>query len=418
MTADQETRSAYAPAGRRRGIPPFWRYWTASTISNTGDCVTTVALPLLAVAVLNASSLEVSSLTAAQYVAWIVLGLPAGVIVQRLPLRGAQVAMDLIRAVAVLSVPLAYALGVLTLAQLVVVALVVGLASVIFDVGNSTFLPSIVGKEELTARNSFASGSAAATQLGGLSLGGLLVQTLGGPLSIVFDAVSYVLSAVLLRSLPRPTNARARRTREPAMTLIKEGWRFVVRHEAMRPCATAATLVNFICGALMALTPVYLVRTLHAPPGLVGLVMAGEGVGSVVGAAVTTRIADRLGSARSILLATLGGASVTVLLPLARSGWGLVLFAVGNMGYGAGAVVLSILARTHRQTVTPSELLPRVMATVRFVSWGAVPFGALTAGFAATAMGNRGAMWLICVLSFMGPVALWSSPIRRMRDLS
>jgi MFS family permease len=417
MTADQETRT-YAPAVRRAGLSAFWRYWTASTISNVGDSITTVALPLLAVDALHASSLEVSSLTAAQYASWIVLGLPAGVIVQRLPLRGTQVAMDLVRAVAVLSIPAAYALGVLRLAQLAVVALVIGLASVIFDVGNSTFLPSIVGKEELTARNSFASGSAAATQLGGLSLGGVLVQVLGGAFSLVFDAVSYVLSAVLLRSLPRPATARPRKNREPAGQLIKEGWRFVVRHEAMRPCATAATLGNFVCGALMALTPVFLVRTLHAPAGVVGIVMAGEGVGSVIGAAFTTRLAGRLGSARSILFATLFGALATVLMPLSQRGWGLVLFAVGSMGFGASTVVLSILARTHRQTVTPPDLLPRVMATVRFVSWGAAPFGALTAGLAATGMGNRGSMWLICALAFLAPLALWSSPIRRMRDLS
>ncbi|WP_328315980.1 MFS transporter [Streptomyces sp. NBC_00388] len=395
----------------------FWRYWSASTISNFGDAVTSVALPLVAVVLLHASSLEISLLTAAQYAAWIAIGLPAGVIVQRLPLRGTQIAMDLIRAAAVVSVPVAAALDILSLAQLVVVALVIGLATVIFDVGNSTFLPMVVSKDELTSRNSLTSASQAVTQMGGPSLGGVLVQVCGAAVSLVFDTVSYAVSAVLLRTLPRPPRAEPAATPEPMIELIKEGWRYVARHKVMRPCVMAATLVNFICGALMALIPVFLVRTLDAPAGLVGVLIAGEGLGSLIGAALTTRLADRLGTARTILFATLTGSVFAVLMPLAHAGWGLLLFALGNMGFGAGVVVLSILTRTHRQTVTPSVLLPRVMATVRFVSWGAIPFGALTAGLAATALGNRGALWVICALAFLAPLALWSSSIRRMRDL-
>jgi MFS family permease len=414
-TQDAASGSARGPA---KGASLFWRFWTATTISGVGDAVTTVALPLLAVSVLHASSFEVSLLPAAQYAAWIAIGLPAGVIVQRLPLRGTQVAMDVIRAVAVLSVPVAALLGVLHLAQLVVVALVVGLATVVFDVGNSTFLPSIVSKEELTARNSLASGSAAATQMGGPAVGGVLVQLCGAAVSLVFDAVSYLVSAVLLRSLPRPaapTSLQAKR--ESTLALIKEGWHFAVRHKVIRLCAAAATLVNFTLGALMALIPVFLVRTLDAPASLVGVLIATEGLGSFIGAAVTTTLANRFGSARTILYSTLAGACAALLMPLAGSGWSLLLFALGNMGVGAAAVVLSVLARTHRQTVTPPELLPRVMATVRFVSWGAVPVGALTAGVAGTLLGSRGALWLIVAVGFLTPLAMWTSSIRGRRDL-
>lgn len=419
MTAPQDTRPVPPADGRPPGsASAFWRYWTASTISSVGDAITTVALPLVAVSVLHATSLEVSFLTAAQYAAWIAIGLPAGVIVQRLPLRGTQVAMDLIRAAAILSVPLAAAFDMLHLAHLVLVALVIGLATVVFDVGNSTFLPSIVSKDELTARNSLTSASVSATQLGGPSLGGVLVQFLGGAMSLLFDAVSYLVSAVLLRSLPRPAPAKKPARGESTLGLIKEGWRFVVHHEAIRPCVAAATLVNFTCGAFMALLPVFLVRTLDAPAGLVGVLIATEGLGSLIGAALTPRLAGRMGSGRTLLVSTLFGASVAVLMPLAESGWGLLLFALGNIGFGASVVVLSILTRTHRQTVTPPELLPRVMATVRFVSWGAVPFGALTAGAVAMAIGNRGSLWLICAVAFLTPLAVWTSPIRRMRDLT
>jgi MFS family permease len=415
-TGENDSGKTKAVQVSRSGL--FWRYWTASTISNAGDAVTTVALPLVAVETLQASSLDVSLLTAARYLAWIVIGLPAGVIVQRLPLRGTQVAMDLVRAAAVVSVPLAAAAGTLHMAQLIGVALVIGLASVVFDVGNSTFLPSIVSQDELTARNSLTSGSNAVTQLGGPSLGGVLVQALGAASSLLFDGISYLASAALLRSMPRPAHEDTAARGTSTAALIKEGWRYVTRHPVIRPCVTAATLVNFVCGALMALTPVFLVRTLGAPASLVGVLIATEGLGSLIGAALTPRLANRMGSARAVLWAGLAGASAAVLIPLSTKGLGLALFAVGNTGFAVGVVVLSILTRTHRQTETPPELLPRVMATVRFISWGAVPFGAVTGGLAATFLGNRGALWLICLLAFLAPLALWASPIRQRRTLS
>jgi MFS family permease len=413
-----ETATAGALPVRPHGVRQFWRYFTASTVSSVGDAVTSIALPLVAVGTLNASSFQVSLITAASYAAWILIGLPAGVIVQRLPLRGVQVAMDLARACALLSVPVAYAWGKLGLAQLIAVALVIGLASVVFDVGNSTFLPSIVSKEELTARNSLTSASIASTQLGGPSLGGILVQAFGAATTLLVDVVSYLVSAALLLSLPRAPAAAHDRAGASTVALIKDGWLYVARHEVMRSCAAVATLVNFTCGALMALTPVFLVRTVGAPVSLVGVLIATEGVGSLVGAALTTRLARRFGSARTLLAATLFTPTTLLLLPLATEGWGLALFALGNAGFAAGVVVLSILARTHRMTVAPPDLLPRVMATVRFVSWGAIPVGAVTAGIAATGLGNRGALWLACAFAFLCPLVLLTSPIRRLRELT
>src|ERR1044072_9483618 len=181
----------------------FWRYWAGSTVSGVGDAVTLVALPLLAVLHLHATSFEVSLITAASFCAWILIGLPAGVVVLRLPLRGTQVAMDLIRGLALLSLPLAALFDVLSLLQVVAVALVVGFATVVFDIGNSTFLPSIVPEEELVARNSLVSASAAGVQLGGPALGGALVQAFGAPATLLVDVISYLASAALPRSLSR-----------------------------------------------------------------------------------------------------------------------------------------------------------------------------------------------------------------------
>ncbi|OLF04406.1 MFS transporter [Actinophytocola xinjiangensis] len=395
----------------------FWRYWTAMTVSNLGTSVTAVALPLVAVSTLNASAFEISLITAASYLAWVLIGLPAGVIVLRLPLRATQVVMDVVRAVAIGSIPLAWWFDRLTIAHLVVAALLISLANVVFDVGNSTFLPSIVSREELTARNSLVSGTHSTTQLGGPGLGGLLVQLLGAVPTLLLDAVSFLVSAVLLRGLPRGEQPAA--GNRPRMAeQIREGWRFVVRHPVMRPCLFTATAVNFASGALLALIPVFLVRDLLAGPALVGVLIAADGAGSLLGAAVATRMITRLGSARACRVATAGGGVCALFMPVGTGAPGMVVFALANIGFGAGVAVFSIAARTHRQVASPPELLSRVMATVRFVSWGAIPFGALTAGALGTAFGTRTALWVCCVLVLAAPALLQFSAVRRLRDLT
>ena len=409
-----KTDSVAAP--RRTSSRVFWTYWSAGTISSVGSAVTSVALPLVAITVLHATAFEVGVLAAASYVAWLVIGLPAGVIVGRLPLRGTQVAMDLVRALALGSIPVAWGLGALTLAHLVVAALAISFANVLFDVGNMTLLPAVVPKEELNSRNSMMSATHATTQLGGPSLGGLLVQLLGAVPAVLVDAASYLVSAVLIGRLPRrevPQPAG----RAPMRAMIREGWQFVARHPVMGPCTWAATAVNFASGALLALAPLYLVRELHTPAGLVGVLIASEGVGSLLGATLAPRLTRALGSARAILLASVVGAGFALLIPAGYGALGMLLFAVGGAGLAAGVVVFSINTRTYRQTESPPELLARVMSSVRFVSWGAIPVGSLAAGATASWLGVRPALWLTAAATFV-PVALLAlSPVRRLRNL-
>lgn len=394
----------------------FWRYFTAGTISSTGTAVTAVALPLIAVITLRASAVQVGLLTAASYAAWLVLGLPAGVIVNQLPLRGTQVAMDLARAVGILSLPVAYALGSLTFVHLVAVALVVSFASVLFDVGNATFLPSVVPPQERTQRNSLMSASHSLTELGGPALGGGLVQLFGAVPTLLLDAASYLVSAVLLRSLPAVPVVRTGPT-VPMRTQIRDGWAYVTRHPVIGRCMWAATAVNFVSGALLTLTPLYLVRTLGASPALIGLLIGTEGAGALLGATLTPRLVRRVGSARAVLAVSVGELVLALLLPLGSGGVGMVLFGLGNAGLAANVVVFSIITRTYRQNTSPPELLSRVMATVRFVSWGAIPVGALLAGVLAGLTSPRTALW-VSVLFLLAPVVLvWVGPIARARDL-
>lgn len=395
----------------------FWRYWTASTTSSVGSAVTQVALPLIAVSALHRSAFDIGLLAAAGFLGWLLIGLPAGVIAERFPLRGLQVSMDLARAVAMLSVPVAWWLGHLTFGHLLAVALVIGFANVLFDVANSAFLPSLIDSEELTSRNSLISGSYAVTQTGGPSLGGLLVQLIGPVAALGADFISYLTSAAILLRLPYRAPVPVD-TRASSRALIAQGWAFVRNHSVMFPSMLWATAVNLTTGGLLALTPVYLVRQVGAPAGVVGLLIATDGIGALLGSLVATRLATRFGTARALILASVTGSTVALLIPFTVSQAGVGYFIAGNVAFGAGVVVGSILTRTHRQTSSPPELLARVMATVRFVSWGAVPVGAVLAGAISSAAGLRPAMAVVCVSALAAPAILLLSPLRGRHDLA
>ncbi|MFC4111715.1 MFS transporter [Nonomuraea zeae] len=399
------------------GSSVFWRWWTAGTTSAVGSAVGAVALPLTALTVLDASAFEMGLIAAAGYVAWIVIGLPAGVMVQRLPMRRVQIGADLARAAAISSIPPAWWLGCLTIAQLVIVALVISFANVIFDVANSTFLPSIVSKEQLQSRNSLTSGTQAATQLGGPSVGGVIVQVLGAVPTLLFDAVSYLVSALLLRTLPE-RRAEAPDSWPPVRAMIREGWRFVVRHPVMGPCMWAATAANTVSGAQFALYALYLVRELHAAPGLVGLLLAADGAGTLIGAALTNRITARLGTARALIVAGFVSVAGALVVPLGTGWQGFAAFAIGNAVFSIGVVVISVVTRTYRQIASPPELLPRVMATVRFVSWGAIPIGGLIAGAIAGILSGRVTLIIFVAAAACMPLVLLASPVRHLRDLT
>ncbi|MDX2297438.1 MULTISPECIES: MFS transporter [Streptomyces] len=402
------------PDPSSRGV--FWRFWAAATVSGAGSAVTALALPLVALTVLDATAFEVALLAAAGQVSWLLLSLPAGVVAQRVPLRRLQVALDLARFAALGSLPLAWWLGTLTYPHLLGAALVTGAATVLFDIGNSTFLPAVVPARELAARNSVMSGTHAVTDTGGPSLGGVLIGATGPVGALVVDAASYLASAVLLRTLPE--RHPGPRTGESALRLMREGWRYVTKHPVMRPCMIWATAANFLNAALVALTPLYLVREAGLNSVQLGLVLAMDGVGALAGAAVAVRVTSRLGTAWGLIAADLAGGALLLLAPLTTSAGDAYWFALGNAGFAFGTVIGSITTRTYRQTQSPPELLSRVMATVRFVSWGALPLGALTAGLLATYAGAHTALWIVCAAALLPPLYLFSSGVGRHRDLA
>ncbi|HZM75056.1 MAG TPA: MFS transporter [Candidatus Limnocylindrales bacterium] len=387
--------------------------------SRTGDGISAAAMPLVAIQFTNASNIQIGLLTAASYAAIFTIGLPAGMVVRRFALKPLQVGMDVFRGLVILSIPVAAWFDVLTFSHLLAVAFIVGLASNIFDVASATFLPQVVPRADLMRRNSLLSGTSSTTALVGPSLGGLLVQTVGTLWCVVGDAVSYLVSGAILSSVvavKSPQKADAGRSSSWRSELFA-GIAFVMRHPTMRAATFAATAVNFGAGALMACMAPFLVRQLALPPGTVGLVLAAEGVGAIAATVILVRMVRRIGNARTFLWAAAACPLGALLMPAAKGSFAAAVVIVGAAGLAGGVAAISVIARTHRQMATPPELLSRVMASVRFVSQGVVPLGALVGGAISELVSPRAGLVVVVVASACAPIALWLSPVRSAREL-
>lgn len=396
----------------------FRLFWSGETISKFGSAITTLAMPLVAVSVLDASAFVVGIVTAAAWLPWLVIGLPAGAWTDRLPRRPLMITCNLVSVVALASVPVAAWMDVLTTVHLVVAALLAGTAAVFFTTAYQVFLPSIVPADDLAEGNAKLQGSESAAMIAGPGVGGLLMQIFGPAMGLVVDTGTFIVSTLCLLGMERREAARpAPQRREPLLHQIGEGLSFVARDPYLRVFTVYAAVANLAFTGFQALTVVFLVQTVGVSAGTVGVLVALTGLGGILGAAITTRVGQRWGTARALLLAALCTTPFGFLVPLTMPGPGLAFFLLGSLILEGGAMVGNILAISFRQRYCPAHLLGRVTASMRFVSYGALPLGALLAGGLATWLGVRGALWVVFAIYMASGFTLLPSPVRRQRDL-
>ncbi|WP_189239120.1 MFS transporter [Planomonospora parontospora] len=419
------TRSFSLPSkGAREDETPLSRHrdfrllLSGAAASQIGTQVTLVALPLVAVLGLKASAFEVGLLTAAETAAFLLVGLPAGAWVDRMRRLPVLIGTDVVRALAMASVPPAAMTGTLTMVQLYLVALVTGVATVFFDIAHQSYLPALLPKGRLVSGNGALETVRSCAQVAGPGLAGGLVQLVGAPLAVLVDAAGYIVSALFLRRIrtaePHPAADGERRSLRAA---IGEGLAFVLRHPLLRVIALSTGVANFFSALLLSVQTVFLVRVLDLSPGAIGLTLSGAAAGGILGALSAGRIAAAVGQARIIWLSTLATGPFALLWPLAATGPAAALFALGSAIVFFGAVVYNIAQVSFRQTLCPPDLLGRMNATMRFLAWGAMPLGALAGGVLAQSFGARTAVW-VCAAGFLTvPLPLLLSPLRRLRDL-
>jgi MFS family permease len=409
-----------APArSRRLGLlarRDFRLLWIGETTSSLGSSISGVALPLVALTLLHASVLAISVLTAASWLPWLIVGLPAGAWVDRLPRRPVMMTADVVSLAVFASVPLAAAGGWLTVTQLLIVALLAGVARVFFATAYRAFLPALLEVDYLLEGNAKLQGSEQVTNFAGPGLAGLIAQAASAVGGVIFDAASFAVSAACLSRIrvhePKPTAPRRRLRRE-----IAEGLAIVVRDPLLAVNAVFGCLANLVLTGYQALLVVYLVRVVGLSPGLAGVTLSLTSLGGVLGALVARKVAARIGTGRAVLLGKIGLAPFGLLIPLADRGPGLALFVLGSITIIGGIVGGNVLWQGWIQTYYPAEMLGRISTSSQVFNYGAIPVGAVLAGAAAADIGVRPTLWIMLVGLVLSSWVLLLGPLRRLRDL-
>ena len=411
---------------RRRG--GLWRHrdfrllWAGETVSLFGSEVTELALPLVAVLALDAEAGQMGLLAAARFAPWLLVTLPAGVWIDAHRRRPVLVGANLGRCLLVALVPLLAALEALRMPHLYGIAFATGVLTVLFDVAYQSYLPSLVDRDQLVEGNSKLQATASVARVGGPGLGGLLVQLVGAPRALLVDAASFAVSTTSLLAIrhrePAPAGpdpaARAGLRRE-----VAEGLRVTYRNPVLRSVAGLAATYNLFSQAVLALLVLYATADLELSAGLIGLVVSAGSLGTLAGTALTGRLERRLGVGRSLLLAVAVECASLLLVPVATGPPALAagLLGLAFVGNGFGVGLSSVLAVSLRQAVTPDDLLGRMNASYRFLTYGAIPFGALLGGALGELLGLRAAVAVGAVGSLLAVPWVLMAPVAGLRRM-
>jgi MFS family permease len=397
----------------------FLKLWAADALSQVGTVVTALAMPLLVIKVLDATPFEVGLLTTFEFLAFLIVGLPAGAWVDRMRRRNVLWTTDLLRALLFGSIPLAWWLGVLTLPQVYAVALAAGVCTVFFDVAYQSYLPFLVGREFLVEGNSKLQGTQSVSQVAGPPVAGLLIQVLTAPYAILIDAISFLWSAIWVGAIssrePRPERTADRHlVRE-----VREGLSFVLGNRLLRSIAACTGTSNFFSNVQGVALVVILAdqAQLNFSAGAIGLLFAGSAIGGLVGALVARRFADRVGQGPAIWLPVAVAGVLGVAVPFVNRGWVLVAVVISLFMTGVAVVIYNITQVSFRQQLCPERLLGRMNATMRFLVWGTIPIGGFVGGLLGSTIGLRPTLWVSVIGEALAFLPVFFSPLRRMREL-
>ena len=370
--------------GLLRTNPRFRRMWGAQTVSVFGDAITGIAVPTAAVLSLHASPLAVGALASVAWAAWPLIGLPVGVWVDRLPRRPLLVGADLVRLVLIGSVPLAWALGSLTIVQLLAVAALAGAASVVFELTFTAAIPDVVKAHDLADANGRLELTGSTSRLTGPGIAGGVIALVGAPAALVCDVVSFALSALLLGTGPALHRRDVQVDRRPFLTEIREGVVALRHYRPVFHATFAAAVSNFAFAVGQGVFFVFAYRTVGLTPAVVGLTLTLGSIGNVAGAAVAPRLSRRLGTGPALVVSTLVEGSAILIAPLGTFGTPVLFIAAAIAVRNFANPLWNVTAATMRQVLVPAALQGRVTAAARAIGMSVMPLGGLAGGAIAT----------------------------------
>lgn len=399
---------------------PFQRVWAAATISIFGSLITRVALPFVAIVTLNADAVGVALVRSMDLIAGLAIGLVAGAWVDRLRRRPVLVGADLGRALLLGLIPLAAIGGWLSLPLLLVVALLTAVLTTFFDAADRAYLPTIVPRRDLVRANGALAASGSVSEFLAFGSAGFLVQILTAPIAMLVDAVSFVVSALLLGSIrvkePPPPG---KTEREPVLTEIAAGLRLVTGNPILRATTLASMATAATWGVFGGVWYLFAIDELGLDAAAIGIVAAVGGISSLFAAVLTARTTKRFGVGPvvvgSILIGTLG----FLFVPLAPAGAAPIVamaFLIGQQLVTDPAMTAYDITDTSiRQSIVHDRSLGRVTATVTVAVLLAQLIATLAGGFIAVELGLRTALVIGPLVGLVGVLAVYFSPVRRLR---
>jgi len=420
----------------------FVSLWTSETISQFGSQFTQLALPLTAVIILGATAEELGILGFAGSISWLLFGLLVGVYVDRHRKKRIMVTSNILRGSLLALIPIVAVLGLITrlgIPFLYAITFFVGFLQVFYDVTYQSYLPSLVQRDRLVEGNSRLQASASTAQVSGPTIAGIVISILTAPVTIAIDASSFFASAFSLSRIDHEEMIDEKGPRPSIRSDIREGLHVVLKDSRLRMIAGCTGTSNFFSTAFQTIVPLYFI--LNTPDGLgvskslvgvtLGIIFSVGSIGALVGVAISTRIASRIGVGPAIVLSALifglGGlpyylSGSLVANPLfsvvgLKINWNILALMAGTFVISIGVVVYNINQVSLRQAIVPIRLQGRMNATMRFLVWGTIPLGALAGGLLGTFLGLRSAVGITILGVSLSFLWVLLSPIRSLRKI-
>lgn len=409
------------PAPSRRS--PLWAHrdfmklWAGDTVSVFGSQLVFFALPLIAVSLLDANAFQMGLLATLESAAFLIISLPAGAWIDRLPKKIVIVSGDIVRAAILLTIPLAWALGALSMFQLYLVAAGVGIVTVFFDIANQSYLPEIVDGGSIGDGNGKLQASQQTAGVVGPTLASGLVAAIGAPLTVGLTSVCMSLSSLFVSRIRHREAPPEPATRTGFISEIREGLGFVLGHNLLRRITACTGLTNFAASGIFALLVLFVLTTLELSQVQLGIIMSASAIGGILGALSAASVQTRLGEGTSISVSAMLGGLSFFGMPLATVLPAFPTMLVASLVTGWAVVVYNIAQVSFRQRLCPKPLLGRMNASIRFLVWGPMPLGSLLAGILGDRLGVSTTMWILAACSLAASIPVLVSPLLRMRTL-
>ena len=397
----------------------FMNLWGAESIAQFGSQISPVAIPLLAALTLNATPFQMGVLTAAGGLPVLLIGFVAGAWVDRLRRKPVMMAMDLGRALALLAIPLAALIDALSIPLLIVVSLIVGTQSVIFNAAYVSIMPSLVEHDELAEANGKLYSSASVAQVAGPALAGSLVSLISAPVVIAINSVTYLWSAWFIGRIRKPEHIEPLRDDRHFWREVREGFAALFASPVLRALAFSSATINLAGWMFLAVYVLYMTDDLGLSSTGVGLVFASGGVGALIGSMLVSRFSKRFGVGPTLVWSAVGFGAFGLTVPLAIlvPQYALPLVVFAECMQWLTLVMFNVNALSLRQSLTPNRLLGRVSASNQVLAQGMMPIGSFLGGVFGTLVGIQATLLIGVAGMFAAAAWVWFSPTIKIREM-